>query len=307
MKVLATVDLPDEVMARFEQRMTVVRGGPEKAEAFQPDAILCSIIPYRFDQQTIANLPASVKAIATYSVGHDHIDLAAARTRGIAVFSTPGVLSDAVAEVAMLLILGAARRATESIALLREGRWTGWTPSQLIGEGLDGKTLGIFGMGNIGRRIARRARAFGMSIAYHDRAPVADEDARYHADPLTLLSESDVILLAWPSTAETRHFIDAERLRLVKSSAIIVNIGRGDLVKDDDLIQALRDGTVLAAGLDVFENEPHLDPGYLDLPNAFLLPHIGSSTWGARLAMADLLVDALETNEAGGIPHNRIA
>ena len=307
MKLLSVLDMPDRVFERFEGRMDLVRGRLEEAAAVEPDAILCSIRPYRFDRAAIAALPASVKSIATYSVGYDHIDLAAARERGIAVFNTPAVLADAVADASLFLILGAARRATESIALLREGRWTGWTPDQLIGEGLGGKRLGIFGMGNIGRKIAARARAFGMKIGYHDQREVAGEDARFYGDPRGLLADSDVVVLAWPSTPETRYFIAADTLRLAKPSLILVNIGRGDLVKDDDLIAALKDGTILAAGLDVFDNEPHIHPGYLDLPNAFLLPHIGSSTWEARLAMADILADAMETHEAGGTPPNRIA
>lgn len=307
MKLLSVLELPDRVMARFSARMELVRGRPEDAGGLAPDALLCSIAPYRFDRAAIDRLPPSIKAIATYSVGHDHLDLAAAADRGIAVFNTPGVLSDAVADNAMLLILGAARRATESIALLREGRWTGWSPTQLIGAGLQGKTLGILGMGSIGRRIACRARGFGMNIAYHNRSIINSEEDRYLADPRELIAQSDVIVLAWPSTPETRHFINADTLSLARSSAILVNIGRGDLVCDEDLIAALREGGILAAGLDVFDGEPLVHPGYLDLPNAFLLPHIGSSTWEARLAMAAVLIDALESHAQGGTPPNRIA
>lgn len=306
-KLLSVVNLPDRVANRFRERFSVVQGVLGDAGDVQPDTILCSIRPFRFDRPTIERLPATVKAIATYSVGHDHIDLVAAADRGIAVFNTPGVLSEAVADTALLLILGAARRATESIALLREGRWNGWTPEQFIGVELGGKTLGILGMGSIGQRIARRARAFGMDIAYHNRRAIAGEEARYHADPRQLVAESDVLVLAWPSTPETRHFIAADTLALAKPSLILVNIGRGDLVRDDDLIAALSQGRILAAGLDVFENEPDIHPGYLDLPNAFLLPHIGSSTWEARLAMADMLVEAIEIHAAGGHPANRIA
>ena len=308
MKLLSVVEMPDRINDRFRARMSFIEGRLEDAADIQPDIVLCSIGPYRFDRQVIDKLPTSVKMIATYSVGHDHIDLSAAADRGVAVFNTPGVLSDAVADAALLLILGAARRATESIALLREGRWTGWSPGQLIGVGLGGKTLGILGMGNIGRRIAYRARAFGMHIAYHNRREIAsDSDARFYADPRELIAESDVVVLAWPSTPETRYFIAADTLDLGKRAMILVNIGRGDLVKDEDLIAALRDGRIFAAGLDVFDNEPELHPDYLLLPNAFLLPHIGSSTWEARLTMADVLVDAVELHAAGGKAANRIA
>ena len=307
MKLLSVVEMPDRVLDRFRARTSLIQGRLEEAADIQPDAVLCSIRPYRFDRPAIEALPGSVKAIATYSVGYDHIDLSAAADRGIAVFNTPGVLADAVADAALLLILGAARRVTESVALLREGRWTGWSPGQLIGLGLGGRTLGIFGMGNIGRRIAQRARAFGMQIAYYDQGEVAGEDARFYSDPRKLIADSDVVVLAWPSTPETRYFIAADTLALAKPTMVLVNIGRGDLVKDDDLIAALRDGRIFAAGLDVFDNEPNIHPGYLGLPNAFLLPHTGSSTWEARVAMADILLDAMETHAAGGKPANRIA
>ena len=307
MKLLSVLDMPDRVVDRFRSRMPVVQGRLEDAGKVRPDAVLCSIRPYRFDRSAIQRLPDTVKMIATYSVGHDHIDLQAASDRGIAVFNTPGVLSEAVADSAMLLLLGAARRATESIALLRTGQWTGWTPNQLIGLELGGRTMGILGMGGIGQRIAKRARAFGMDIAYHNRRQITGETARFFADPRKLVAQSDVVVLAWPSTEETRRFIAADTLALAKPSMILVNIGRGDLVKDDDLITALREGKIFAAGLDVFDNEPDIHPGYLELPNAFLLPHIGSSTWEARLAMADVLIDAMEVHAAGGTPANRIA
>lgn len=307
MKLQLVLGLPDRVEDRFRSRYSLVSAPLEEVARVEPDAILCSIRPYRFDRAAIERLPDSVKVIATYSVGYDHIDLAAATERNIAVFNTPGVLSDAVADAAMLLMLGAARRATESIALLREGRWTGWTPSQLNGVQLSGKLLGILGMGEIGRRVAQRARAFGMDVAYSNRREISGEDARFQPDPRALVGESDVLLLAWPSTAETRRFIAADTLRLAKSSLILVNIGRGDLVNDSDLIAALKGGGIMAAGLDVFDNEPDLHPEYLELPNAFLLPHIGSSTWEARLAMADILISAIDTHLAGETPANRIA
>lgn len=307
LRLLSTVPLPDRVLAVFEERHEVIAGELGAAATVRPDALLCSIRPDRIDAAAIAALPETVKAIATYSVGHDHIDLAAAAARGIAVFNTPGVLGDSVADAALLLILGAARRATESIALLRNRGWEGWSPSQLPGIELSGKTLGIFGMGDIGKRIARRARAFGMEIAYCNRTPVAEEAARHVPDPRLLVAESDVLLLAWPSGPATRRFISADTLNLAKPNAILVNIGRGDLVVDADLIEALRSGRIVAAGLDVFDNEPALDPRYLDLPNAFLLPHIGSSTWEARIGMAQILIDALEAFVAGDHVGNRIA
>ncbi|MDB5699220.1 MAG: D-glycerate dehydrogenase [Alphaproteobacteria bacterium] len=307
LRVLCTVEFPPRIMAPFEQAFDVVRGTPQDARQVAPDVVLCSGGGIRLPGDVIAAFPDTVKAIATYSVGYDHVDLEAARARGIAVFNTPGVLGDAVADAAMLLMLGAARRATEAIAMIRNGEWKGWTPAQLNGIELAGKTLGILGMGDIGNKVARRARAFGMEVAYTNRRERSDAgDARFVPDPHELIAQSDVLLLAWPSTEETRGFIDAAALDRAKRSLILVNVGRGDLVVDDDLIAALQSGRIFAAGLDVFNNEPNLDRRFLDLPNAFLLPHVGSSTWEARLAMAMLLVDALHLWQQGGSPANRL-
>jgi glyoxylate reductase len=306
MKLLSLLDLPDQVEEVFQNHVELVHGTLADAVEHKPDALLTSIGVASLDEERIARLPSSVRAIATYSVGLDHIDLSAAAARRIAVFNTPGVLGDAVADAAMLLILGAARRVTESVSLLREGRWHGWSPTQLLGVSLVGKSLGILGMGDIGRRTALRARAFGMKIAYHSRRRLDDEDALYFEDPRAVVAESDVLLLAWPSVSETRRFIAADTLALARPNLILINIGRGDLVEDSDLIAALRDRRILAAGLDVFDGEPNINPAYFKLPNAFMLPHIGSSTWEARIAMAEVLVDALEAHMTGRIPANRV-
>ena len=304
--LLETAALPDFVTTLFSEQFRVSHGTLAEATQINPDALLCSIAEARLDARAIEMLPKSVRAILTYSVGLDHIDLNAARARKIAVFNTPGVLGDAVADAAMLLTLGAARRATESIDLIRSGRWTGWTPRQLIGVGLSGKTLGILGMGDIGKRVAHRARAFGMQIVYHNRRPVDEHDANWLL-ARELIATSDVILLAWPSTPETRYFINSDTLALVKRTAILVNVGRGDLVQDEGLVAALSNGRIAAAGLDVFDREPDFDKRYLDLPNAFLLPHIGSSTYEARLGMGQVLIDALLSWTSGGTPQNRVA
>ena len=264
----------------------------------------------RLDADTIGALPDSVRAIATYSIGHEHIDLAAARARGIAVFATPDVLSDAVAEVGMLLLLGAARRVTESVDLIRSGRWTGWTPTQLNGTGLAGKALGIVGMGRIGRAVARRARAFDMAIHYTNRARLdaqREDGAIHHADPEDLLRVAQFLLLACPATPETTGFLDARRIALLPRGAIVANVGRGAVVVDADLADALASGHVAAAGLDVFDGEPAVYRRYFDLPNVFMLPHIGSSTIETRVAMARLLVDGLRQYAQGSDAPNRIA
>ncbi|MBN8940221.1 MAG: D-glycerate dehydrogenase [Rhizobiales bacterium] len=261
------------------------------------------------DAALIDALPASVKVIATYSVGLDHIDLEAARRRGIAVLHTPDVLTDAVAETALLLLLGAARRATESIALVRSGAWQGWTPTQLIGVELTGKTLGILGMGRIGRGIADRARAFGMKIGYHNRSALPPELAKgavHHADARDFLGAIDALAIACPLTETTRGFLNAERIAAMKPGGIVVNIARGPVIDDDALIAGLKSGHVRAAGLDVFTNEPKLDPRYLDLGNAFLLPHIGSSTVESRRAMGQTLIDGFIALAAGRKPDNQV-
>ncbi|MBW2497915.1 MAG: D-glycerate dehydrogenase [Deltaproteobacteria bacterium] len=274
----------------------------------QHDAVVFSLdVPMRAD--SIEALPERVRALATYSVGTDHIDLEAAARRGLAVFNTPGVLSDAVAETAILLMLGAARRATESIDLIRSGRWTGWTPTQLVGTELHGKRLGILGLGDIGGRIASRARALGMEILYCNRRPLPGDHptgAIYRSSPDALFADSDVVVLACPSTPETRGLVDAALLAAARPGMILVNIARGDLVVDADLIEALRSGRVRAAGLDVFDGEPNVDPAYLELPNVFALPHVGSSTIEARLGMGRILIEALRSWSAGGSPPNRV-
>jgi glyoxylate reductase len=302
--------LPDSVVADLEAAFDVTFVPAQTPAGALPNAeALLVTIDSPLDGSTIASLPASIRALATYSVGLDHIDLAAARTRGLAVFNTPGVLTDAVADTALLLMLAAARRLTESLALVRGGAWQGWSPTQLLGVELSGRTLGVYGMGEIGRAVAQRARAFGMSIAYHSRrrlAPDQEAGARYVPDPVELLEVSDVLVLTAPSTPETRGFIRAETLSRARPGIIVVNVARGDLVVDEDLIGALRIGRVAAAGLDVFQNEPRFDRRYLDLPNAVLLPHIGSSTFEARRRMGGLLIEGLLAWRRGERPTNQV-
>jgi len=279
-----------------------------------PDAILVSLDrPMR--AEAIEALPASVRALATYSVGTDHLDLEAAAARELAVFNTPGVLSDSVAENALFLMLGAARRATESIELIRSRRWTGWTPTQLVGVELAGKRLGILGMGDIGARVATRAQALGMEVSYCNRRPLPDDDPmlasfrsmpEFRATATALVGDCDVLLLACPSTDETRGIVDAALLEQARPGLILVNIARGDLVDDEALVEALRVGTVRAAGLDVFAGEPEIEPAYYERPNVFMLPHIGSSTLAARLRMGRILIDALRSWSRGGSPPNRV-
>jgi len=256
---------------------------------------------------TIMALPDSVQVIATYSVGHDHIDLQAAQARGIAVLSTPDVLSDSCADTAILLMLGAARRVVEGLDLVRSGRWTGWTPLQLPGTDLHGSRVG---MGRIGRAVARRARGFAVEVHYHNRTRLPDEFAeggRYHGTLAGLLPNSDFLCVACPSTPETRGLIGAEAIAQLPDGAVVTNISRGDVIDDAALIAALRSGKVAAAGLDVFANEPRIDPAYRTLPNVFGLPHVGSATMRTRVAMARLLAESMRAVFAGEAVANRLA
>jgi glyoxylate reductase len=257
---------------------------------------------------TLAQLPR-LRTIATLSVGHDHIDLAAARAAGIAVLHTPDVLSDACAEIAMMLLLNACRRGLEGDRLVRSGAWRGWAPTQLLGIGLPGRVLGIFGMGRIGRAIAHRARAFGLRIAYHNRSRLElslEEGAAYHDTLEGLLAASDILVVAAPGAPSLRGVLDARRLALLPPGAVLVNISRGDIVDDDALIAALASRRMRAAGLDVFANEPGVHPDYAKLDNVFLTPHIGSATHETRDAMACMLIDGIEALDRGETPVNRL-
>ena len=279
------------------------------ADAKGKDGLLVTVTD-RIDAELIAALPASVKIISTFSVGYDHIDVAAATARGIAVTNTPDVLTDATAEIALLLMLGAARNATSSIATLREGRWKNWAPTGMLGTELSGKRLGILGLGRIGRATASRARAFGMEIHYHSRqrlSPELEEGARYHADIASLFSVSDILSIHCASTPQTRGLINRETIAHLPEGAIIVNTARGDIVDDDALIEALASGRLGAAGLDVFNNEPNFHPGYLNLSNAFLLPHLGSATLETRNAMGFRALENLEAFFRGDTPRDLVS
>jgi lactate dehydrogenase-like 2-hydroxyacid dehydrogenase len=234
---------------------------------------------------------ARVKLIGNFGVGFNHIDVAAARAAGITVTNTPDVLTDATADLAILLLLMATRRAGEGERELREGRWTGWRPTHLMGQSVVGKTLGIVGFGRIAQATAHRAHhGFGMQIAYFGRrrAPADVEaacNARYVADLETLLAESDVLSLHCPGGAETHHLINAARLAIMKPSAVIVNTARGTVVDEAALAAALKSARIAAAGLDVYEREPVVHPDLVDLDNVVLLPHLGSATRETRTAM----------------------
>lgn len=256
----------------------------------------------RLDSIFFESVSPTVRVIATLSVGFEHIDLQGAHKRKIALAYTPGINSDATADIAMLLLLGASRRAYEAQELVRTGAWRPLSPNMLLGWQVGGKVLGIYGMGHVGQAMARRARGFGMKIHYCNRSklpPNLEGDAIYHGDPQELLRVSQFLSLHAPETPKTHHFLNAKAIGLLPPGAVIVNTARGGLVVDEDLIAALRSGQVAAAGLDVFGGEPQIHPAYLELKNTFLLPHIGSATVETRAAMGMLALDNIDSVLAG--------
>ncbi len=262
------------------------------------------------DNNTIDALPDGVRAILTLSVGTDHVDLDAARARGLAVLTTPGAVTAATAEIGMLLLLGAARRSHESASHLLAGKWDLWSPTQFVGVEITGKPLGILGMGRIGRTVAQRARGFEMAIHYHNRSrlePDLEGEAVYFSDRGAFLAASEFLVLCAPSTPETQGFINRDTIAQLPAGAIVVNIARGDLVDDDALITALQSGRIAAAGLDVFNGEPaNIDRRYFDLPNVFVVPHIGSAARQARTGMGMMLLDGFAALRAGKPVPNRV-
>jgi glyoxylate reductase len=225
------------------------------------------------------------------------------------VLNTPDVLTDATADIAMLLILGVARRASEGERMVRADAWPGWAPTQLLGRGLAGRRLGILGLGRIGSAVARRAAAFGLHIHYHNRRPSPDGEALgavYHPTSDSLLAVSDIFCIAAPSSPELKNFLDARRIGLLPQDAMVINVARGDMVDDGALVAALQSGRLFGAGLDVYRGEPDLDPRYRSLDNVMLLPHLGSATVETRDAMGRLLLDGLEAMERGERPANRL-
>jgi glyoxylate reductase len=295
-QILVTRKLHDAAEKALAERYTCIFNTDDKSLTSQDIIMLASgcdgIVTTSFDKfpaDVIAALPASVKILATVSVGHEHIDKPAAKQRGITVTNTPDVLTDATADISMLLIMGAARGASWGDRMVRENRWPRGQIIAPMGFDVSGKRLGILGMGRIGQAVARRAKGFEMELHYHNRNPAAEADAlgaKYHATFEAMLPHCDFLSINCPMTEETKGLINARTLALLPKDAIVVNTARGGIVVDDDLIAALQSGRIAAAGLDVFANEPNIDPRYRTLENVFMLPHLGSATHGTRTAMA---------------------
>ena len=255
-----------------------------------------SALTDNLDKETINQLPDSVKILSNFAVGFGNIDLDAAKKRNIIVTNTPEVLTDATAEIGILLILGACRRASEGIDGAKSSNWK-WSADYLIGKQLTGSRLGILGMGRIGKKIAKVAKSLGMIIHYHNRSklsPDQENGATYHKDLKSLLTVSDVLSVCCPASKETVNMINKETLEFLPKGAVVTNVARGDIVDDDALIDALNRRKVYAVGLDVYKNEPNLNPGYLNHKTAFILPHLGSATKETRTAMANLAIDNID-------------
>lgn len=315
--ILLTRKLPDAVEHKLAENFEVILNPEDRLyttdEMLELASNVDAILPChteKFSAETIAALPGRVKAIANFSVGVDHVDLEAARQQQVIVTNTPDVLSDATAEIAMLLILGAARRASEGERIMRNQQWKDWSPAFMVGNQITGKRLGILGMGRVGQVVAKRARGFDMTIHYHNRHPVDAalvDGAIYHHNIEAMLSEIDVLSIHCPASEQTRGLLNGERIELMHGNAILVNTSRGGVVDDDALVNALQSGAIAAAGLDVYNGEPdNIHPGYRQLDNVFLLPHIGSATYETRNAMGYRAMDNLVAIFNGNEPLDRV-
>ena len=313
-KILVTREVFDETIAFLAQHCEVDSNQQDVAYApdvlarklADRDGIMCALTD-RIDAGLIERCP-QLKVVANIAVGYNNIDLAACSARGVMATNTPGVLDDSTADLAWALMLGAARRLTELERRIRAGEWKGWRLKQWLGVDVHHATLGIFGLGRIGQAIARRAAGFEMKVLYHNRKRVSAEiEKRCNAAYATkddLLRQADFIVLQVPYSPETHHLIGARELKLMKPTAVLVNSTRGGVVDDAALIAALKDGTIRAAGLDVFEGEPALNPGFLGLDNVVLMPHVGSSTEATRRAMAMTAAKNLVAALTGSVPPN---
>ncbi len=315
--LLVTRRLSDAVQARAARDYRAILNAEDRV--FSRDELIAAcqtvdaVLPCHsevFDSGVIAALPPRLRVIANHSVGTDHVDIAAAKAKGVVVTNTPDVLSDATAEIAILCMLGAARRGAEGDRLVRDGRWDFWSPAFMVGRQVTGRRFGVLGMGRVGQVTAERARGFGMEIHYHNRRRLdlaLEKGAVFHDTVEGLMAVSDVLSLHCPATPETRDVINERTLALLPEGAILVNTARGALVDEAALVAALKSGRLFAAGLDVFRTEPGGNPEIAALPNVFLLPHIGSATRETRDAMGFRALDNLDAIFAGRAPRDRVA
>jgi len=316
--VVVTRKLPDPIETRmmelFDARLNHDDRPMSRAaliEAVRDADVLVPTVTDRIDAGILSQAGASLRLIANFGTGVDHIDLATARARGITVTNTPGVLTEDTADMTMALILAVPRRLVEGERLVRSGDWTGWSPTLMLGHRIWGKRLGIVGMGRIGQAVARRAKAFGMAIHYHNRKRVhpdieAELEATYWESLDQMLARMDVITIHCPHTPATFHLLSARRLELLPKHAYLVNCARGEIVDENALTRMLMRGDLAGAGLDVFEHEPTVNPKLLALDNVVLLPHLGSATVEGRIDMGETVLINIKTFTDGHPPPDRV-
>ena len=271
------------------------------------DGIL-SFVTTPINKEVIEKLPDTIKIISNYAVGYGNIDIEAAKSKGIVVTNTPEVLTDATADISILLLLGASRRAYEGRRDAEKENWK-WSADYLIGKQMSGKKLGIIGMGNIGRAVAQRARGFDMEIHYHNRSrldPSLENGAIYHKDLKDLLKNSEFLSINCPGSKETENLINEETINYLPDRAVVANAARGEVIEDEAIIKAMKSGKIFGLGLDVYKGEPKINPKYLELNNLFLLPHLGSATKKTRIAMGDRAIDNLEAFFLGNKPKDQV-
>ena len=317
-KVIVTRKLPDPVETRmrelFDTELNLTDAPLTRAQLADAVAradVLAPTITDKIDEALLAKAGPNLKLIANFGVGIEHVDVVAANARGITVTNTPGVLTEDTADLTLALIMAVARRLVEGANLTQAGSFTGWTPTWMMGHRVTGKRLGIIGMGRIGQAVARRARAFGLQIHYHNRKPVspriAEELGATYWDSLDqMLARMDIISVHSPHTPATYHLLSARRLKLLQSHAILINTARGEIIDETALAELLKSGAIAGAGLDVFEFEPRINPKLLNLPNAVLLPHMGSSTLEGRIDMGEKVIINIRTWMDGHKPPDRV-
>ncbi len=316
--VIVTRKLPDVIETRmmelFDTRLNLddrPMTADELAAAVATAHVLVPTVTDRIDKSVLAKAGPNLKLIASFGTGVDHIDLEEARARGIVVTNTPGVLTDDTADMTMALILAVMRRIGEGERLVRAGKWTGWSPTSMLGTRIGGKRLGIVGMGRIGTAVARRARAFGVSIHYHNRRRVhpeieAELEATYWESLDQMLAHMDILSINCPHTPATFHLLSARRLRLIRPHAFLVNTSRGHVIDEEALAERLAAREIAGAGLDVYEHEPAIHPKLLTLDNVVLLPHMGSATLESRVAMGERVIINIKTFVDGHSPPDRV-
>ena len=317
-KVVVTRKLPDPVETRmcelFDTELNASdrpMSTDELVDALGRADVLVPTVTDRIDSRILSRAGPNLRLIANFGAGVDNIDVATANARGITVTNTPGVLTEDTADMTMALILAAARRVVEGANVVQAGGFSGWSPTWMLGRRIAGKRLGIIGMGRIGQAVARRAKAFGLSIHYHNRKPVSpriaeDLEATYWESLDQLLARMDVISVNCPHTPATFHLLSARRLKLLQPHAIIVNTSRGEVIDEPALANMLARGEIAGAGLDVYENEPAINPKLLKLPNVVLLPHMGSATVESRIDMGEKVIINIKTFMDGHRPPDRV-